>query len=696
MIFRRPPIIRSLCAVLSILLGAGALGAAQPLPASPYAVHVDGNPREAFLLGAVPLRQYDAVSGARDGSVRAYALAVRDGLYVAVLSTEPVCLGGTTAVGQPPPPLSSVGPPSSPSPVGQAPSPAISVGRKPTPAMPPASPGKVLLRDWMAVRVQGAKDVLFVLDPEGRIVSLGEEGDPSGLSDLSWSAAGSHFGHTWAGEWLIPWSVLGLKAGDTCRLSALRGRKLVAGGMSLEVLNASSPEPSSSRWGGDGPSFLIPATFPPPLTSPEALVPFEVRPFLPDGAGRTACEEAAPAGEFVTAWLECPASADPVRVTVSGPLAGAEVFRVDFWWQAGTREEQDALFPARVASGAGDVLVAERLFPAGVSGLPPSRWPTRVYLRARVPLNTPPGALASSIQVTEGGRRLGEVAWRIEVAPPLPPTQRVAGMYYLDRDPARWGRDLRDMADHGFNAATCYARGEAAWERFVAAAKEAGMDGAFAMDTAGLKAFPGAWAYTVDEPTSPQALARVRRMAPELRARGFKAWTALCWPNSLSLAGVLDGYALDPNLVPLAGPMGLAKGRWTYVQGLREDPFFNRVWAGIFSHAFGLSGFWVFCYAAGAEGDTDWSHPYLRHDVCVENGPGGTRIQTVEWEALREGLLDSRLREALGVGARKVDDRFPDVAAALSGEYWKMDRRRWDAEAYRRALVEEWGAVVKP
>ncbi len=673
--------------MLSILLSAGVLGASRPLPASPYAVHVDGDPREAFLLGAAPLLQYDAVSGARDGSVRAYALAVRDGLYVAILSTEPVCLGGTRAVGQAPSPAF---------PMGQPPSPPSIAGRKPTPAMPPAPPGQVLLRDWMAVRVQGAKDVLFVLDPEGRIVSLGDEGEASGLSDLSWSAAGSHFGHTWAGEWLIPWSVLGLKAGDMCRLSALRGRKLTAGGMSLEVLNASSPEPSSSRWGGDGPSFLIPASFPSPLASPEALVPFEVRPFLPDGAGRPACQEASPAGEFVTAWIECPASAGPIRVAVSGPLAGAEVFRVDFWWQAGTREEQDALFPARVASGAGDVLVAERLFPEVASGLSPSPWPTRVYLRARVPSGTPPGVLASSIHVTEGGRRLGELAWRIEVAPPLPPTRRVAGMYYLGTGQARWGRDLRDMAEHGFNAATCYTPGEPAWERFVAAAKEAGMDGAFAMDTAGLKAVAGAWAYTVDEPTSPQALARVRRMAPELRARGFKAWTALCWPNSLSLAKVLDGYALDPNLVPLAGPQGLAKGRWTYVQGLREDPFFNRVWAGIFSHAFGLSGFWVFCYAAGTEADTDWSHPYLRHDVCVENGPGGTRIQTVEWEALREGLLDSRLREALGVGVKAVDDRFPDVAAALSGEYWKMDRTRWDAQAYRRALVEEWGASVKP
>jgi hypothetical protein len=74
------------CAVF-LVVGACAMGApggppGPPafLPATPYPVRLDGDPREAFLLGAEELVQIDAISGHRDGSVRAYALATKEGL----------------------------------------------------------------------------------------------------------------------------------------------------------------------------------------------------------------------------------------------------------------------------------------------------------------------------------------------------------------------------------------------------------------------------------------------------------------------------------------------------------------------------------------------------------------------------------------------------------------------------------------
>jgi hypothetical protein len=487
-----------------------------------------------------------------------------------------------------------------------------------------------------------------------------------------------------------------MKAGERFQLEVLRGRKLVAGRSALELVSGISPGSSASRWGGAGLPFSVPMAYGTKLAAPRALAPFEVHGCVPPGSARAACEDAVPAGEVATAWVELPPSDEPTRVEVKGPLAAAEVFLVDFWWQAGTREEQDALIPARVAAGMGDVLVAERLFPQAQAGIPRRPWPTRVYLRCRVSREAPPGTQGSKILVTQGGRPVGTVAWGVTVAPPLPPTRRVAGLYYSEKNPSRWNSDLADMAAHGFNAATCYAQGEVAWKAFGAAAGGLAMDGRFAMDSSGIEAPPGAWAYTVDEPATEAALSMTRQRAAAVRSRGFKAWTALCWPNSLALARDLDGYALSPGLVAVAAERGMSRDRWTYIQGLREAPAYNRLMAGVFSHAGGMSGLWVFCYASGDEAETDWTHAFYRHDACVENGPGGARIPTVHWEALREGVLDSRLREALGEGVRDLDARFPELRPVLEGEYWRLPVDAWDFEAYRKALIQQWTLAAMP
>ncbi len=644
----------------------GTLAVCSDLPVTPYPVKIDGDPREALLLGAAALPMFDEVTGASDGSVRTYVLATPEGLYVAQLSTEP----GKGAQ------LLSV---------------------------PAASAAELALSDWMAVRLRGKRDLLFFLTPDNRFASTESDGATPGLSDLAWMARGSVFGHTWAGEWFLPWASLSMKPGERFQLEVLRGRKLVAQGSALELVSGTSPGPSASRWGGSGLSFAVPSLCGTKLAAPRPLAPFEVRACVPPGSERAACEDAVPAGEVATAWIELPPSPSPSRVEVKGPLAAAEVFLVDFWWQAGTREEQDALIPARVAAGMGDLLVAERLFPQAQAGIPASPLPTRVYLRCRVPREAAPGTLNSQILVAPGERRAGAVAppravkWAVTVAPALPPTRRVAGMYYLEKDSSRWAADLADMAAHGFNAATCYAKGEAAWQAFGAAAKASGINGAFAMDTSDLEARSGSWAYTVDEPATEAAFKVTRERAAALRSRGFKAWTALCWPNSLVLARDLDGYALSPGLVSVAAEQGLSKDRWTYIQGLREAPAYNRLMAGVFSHAGGLSGLWVFCYASGDEAETDWTHAFIRHDACVENGPGGARIPTVHWEALREGILDSRLREALGEKVRDLDDaRFPDLRPVLKGEYWRLPMDAWDFEAYRNALIKQWTLAAMP
>jgi hypothetical protein len=328
--------------------------------------------------------------------------------------------------------------------------------------------------------------------------------------------------------------------------------------------------------------------------------------------------------------------------------AGVTISRLDFWWQAGRRTETDAVFPARVAAGEGDVFVAERLFPQpadGVRCLPGGS--VRFVAAWRVPKSCPPGVITVPLIVKgEGGLRR-QVDWRIEVARALPEVPFLAGIYYLTTDEARWEEDLADIADHGFTAVTCPARTQAGWERFKALAARLGLRGNFALRPDGLEPSPGDWAYVWDEPATAEAVRRAEARAMELGGRGWKTWAALCWSPLGDLPKLLSASAISPNLLDDQPPIswGLCE-IWCYIQGLREDPSYNlRQMAEVPIEKY-LTGIWVFCYRPEPEGSgDDWGRPPIRYDACVVPGPGGS-VGTVQWEALRRGILEARVAKA--------------------------------------------------
>ncbi len=630
--------------------------AAAPLPASPYPVHIDGNPREAFLLGALFFPMHSAITGKTDGSVKTYVLAVRKGLYVAVLSTEP------------------------------------DGGRGLLMPLPWTSPAEAVLCDWMAVRIGPPKSaVLFILGPGGYRGAMDARGRK--VKSGTWSGASSIFGRTWAGEWLIPWKTLNAGAGGILRLQVLRGRKTKRGRYSQEDLAQLSSGPASGRWGGDGILVKIPRSFPASLSRPEALSNYEVRPFVPPDKGRAVCRAAAPAGEVVTAWIEIPSGDGKVQVKVGKGLNNVKVFRLDFWWQAGRRVAIDSLFPSLVAQGLGDVFVGERLFPQPAKGFKDGEYPMRIYVRGKIPLNTfkpGRGTLDIPIDAIEDGKPADRLWWKIEVAPALPTLKRLAGLYYLERDQERWAKDLSDIAAHGITAVTCPSRDVKGWKAFQAATEAAGLDGRWALHPDCVPPGEKAWGYVTDEPATRTAIAEAGRRARTLRARGLKTWGALAWPNSLCLDDVLDGIAVPPNLVREAASLSCQR-KWVYVQGLRENPFYNRVWVSLLARAPGLDGFWVFCYAPGSKRPVnDWRGPIIRYDALVDPDGAGGRLQTVQWEALREGILDGRLIDALGPEARKILGRFPGALDAMHGKYWKAENRGWSFAKLRKALVDAW------
>ncbi len=625
------------------------------LPSTPWQVTIDGDAREALLFGAMRLQAYEATTGNPDGSVRCFMMATQDGLYAALLSTM------------------------------QPPETALKrFGWK--------SPQDALMGDWMGLRVASPRRLLFVLTPGGGAATLDDAGLPANVAVSSWAGMDKRYGHTWSGEWLIPWELLGVKPGGSFSAALLRGKKMDAGWSLLESLSTTAPGISACRFGNEPDLFTVPPVAEPQLAVARPLAPFDARPFIPAKEGASVCEDAVPAGEVATAWIEAEPGHEPLRISAVGAPAPVEFFRVDFWWQAGTRDEQDALFPARVAAGAGDVLVAERLFPLPDGKLAASGEPERIYARMRIPREAAPGLVKVMLKLEAGGRSR-EIPWEISVAPALPAPARLAGIYYLERDRAKWQVDLEDIASHGFNAVTCPAEDQEGWALFNKMAAKAGLDGGYALRPWKINPKPGeAWGYAADEPASAEAVGAMADRAARLRAMGFKPWAALCWPSSLARATTLDAAAGTPAFWRCAEGEALPRTRWIYFQGLRENPSYNRLLAGQASRGPGISGFWIFCYTPEKAEGGDWSQKIIRYDACKAPGEGGLRLDTVEWEAQREGILDGRLAGALGAEA---DASFPALDAARNGRYWEVPAG-FSFESYRQNLVAAWAKKHSP
>jgi len=622
------------------------------LPSSLCPIAVDGDPREALLFGALALGGFDPVVGAPDGRFRGYLLALPEGLYAAALDT-------------------------------------VSKGQ-PLKAAISADGGDALLGEWVALGLRvGEEERLLLIAPGGKTATLDGWGRPLEERPEAWAGMDGRFGHTWAAEWLIPWEKVGVEPGGTFRVALVRGRKTPFGDQALEVLATTAPGRSSGRFGPEGAWFSRPAPPPPhPTGRLRPLASYEVRPFVPDAETERACRDAAPAGEFATAWLEVPPRHTAVRLAVEKAPAPAEFFRVDFWWQAGPREEQAALFPARAAKGEGDTLVAERLFPLPGGELRPSPYPTRVYVRMRVPRSTTPGTLAMTLRTSQPGGQETGIAWEVRVVPALPKTDALFGVFYLGTEAATWPADLQNLAAHGINAATCYAPDGAGQRRFVEMAGKAGIDGRFLMvETPGAPA--GSWGYTADEPASAESIRRAALRASDLRARGLHPWATLCWPRSLELLPLLDGVALSPGMVVQAPLAPEAGRRWVCLMGGREDPgTIRRSVAGLSRYP-GLSGFWVWCYASRPGDPGEWGHPYYREIACRASDGEGGLVDTVQWEALRDGIVDRRLAEAIQAQGRDPALAAPPLEPAREGRYW-LPEGPFPHEVVRAGLADGW------
>lgn len=622
------------------------------LPTSPYPVAVDGDPREAFLLGALALPGFDPVTGSKDGRFKGYLLALPEGLYAAAQSTVLADERLQTA------------------PVGD--------------------PGDLLLGDWVALRLgTGSGEHLFALAPGGAAAALDGGGRPAGIRGDAWAGMERRFGHTWAAEWLIPWEVVGGGPDATLRCALVRGRRTTAGGHALEVLATTSAERSCERFGAPPPEYARPSA--PPREDAahlRPLEPYEVRPFVPPALRPTACRDSVPAGEFATAWLEVSPAAGAVRLSAEGAPAPVEFFRADFWWQAGSREEQAALFPARAAVGEGDRLVAERLFPLPGGELRTGPSPVRIYARMRVPQRMPPGTERVVIRAEWSGAEEAEVPWEVRVVRALPENRVLCGLFYFGTAPEAWGADFRNMAEHGFNAVTCYASDPEEQERFVETARQSGLDGRFPM-AGPPRPGGGWWGYASDEPASAEEIRRARERAVEIRKSGARPWAALCWPRSLELLPDLDAVALSPGLLAQGDSLEGGARRWVYFMGGREDPAYIRRCAAGLSRAPGLSGLWVYCYEEPARGDGEWGDTLYRSIGCRAPDAEGHFLDTVQWEALRDGLTDRRLAEAIDSAGADSSRAAPALEPARRGRYWQPEGA-FPHGAVRAGLAEAW------
>lgn len=259
----------------------------------------------------------------------------------------------------------------------------------------------------------------------------------------------------------------------------------------------------------------------------------------------------------------------------------------------------------------------------------------------------------------------------------LPPSAIGYGFYtdsvrYADQ--SREVDYLRDMAAHGMNTFTPYARevGPPPWDyarclaAHINAARDAGLlDGRFPLLC--LSATPEAIlgapryvrgqcpelvGYNRDEPSAEHG-AEVARIADQYEAAGLRNGTAIDGRVALKIGGPVDVWVLHMDSLSagvLQAARDLGKSRWVYNCALRgTNAAQHRYWTGVYVWAVRpeVALTWTYMHdpASRIKPDGTWNM-LLVYDTSSADREGNP-IPTVALEGLQEGIIDSRLLQEL-------------------------------------------------
>ena len=338
----------------------------------------------------------------------------------------------------------------------------------------------------------------------------------------------------------------------------------------------------------------------------------------------------------------------------------------------------------------------------------PARETRQVWLTVRAGPRQAPGVYRGELAIAAEGRPDLALPLRVTVRPiTLLEAEPTYGMYYRhDHQPPGlqteefYRRSLRDMAAHGMNSMSVYARVEwkrpdGTWEmdleressryslsRQMTLLGECGLLSPqhphllLACDETGTfhggeklvaaldgRRREGGWPellfYLVDEPGSAAQIAAAKRLNDLVhRVPGVRTTTAIGEPGEL--ADYYDVWIVSTSVPRIAATVALARAKgkeiWAYnCQWNGSEPANDRYFCGYHMWSSGLRGNWQWCYTegyqgtAGLEDEIALKLPYYEDPWYVNYvlpTPAGN-LPTLGWEGRREGIDDYRYLQTL-------------------------------------------------
>ncbi|MBI3921530.1 MAG: hypothetical protein HY318_08950 [Armatimonadetes bacterium] len=401
-----------------------------------------------------------------------------------------------------------------------------------------------------------------------------------------------------------------------------------------------------------------------------------------------------------------------------------------YWWQGGTAVEK----------GPNLVLVPELLVKddrVSMRGLAPDV-PVRVdpltdipagsskqfWITISVPAEAEPGDYQSTLTFLPPGQPVSRLTLRLRVLPfALPqPRQRLL-MEYRHRlelgsgintvTESRFQMELRDIADHGFHAATVFDSGSSR-DQALTLQQKVGMTGPIPVvegsreprDLRPLlkrqKRVKGApLLFYVPEPVkTPAELEGGRGRLSAIRAAGGTTVAVTSPGRTSELHDVLDVPCFDvtdPGFVEyvrdrLANSAGSAVDTHCYTwEAMQENPSVNRLFCGYYLWKTGVFGGLARTYQEVLSGDdpyNDNSGVRLRHRMVTYPSRQGP-VTTIQWEAAREGIDDLRYLTQLELLIRAHENlKRPALQSAVVEGKKTLDKARRSIQADYRVTLK--------
>jgi len=400
------------------------------------------------------------------------------------------------------------------------------------------------------------------------------------------------------------------------------------------------------------------------------------------------------------------------------PAAAIDIHILRHWWQAGrtpVKDEQLVLVPELLLKD--DRVILKGALPDN----PPRNDPVtdvpaggtkQFWVTVSVPPRASAGAYLSTLSVSAPGQPSTSLTMQLRVLPfVLPVAPQYLGVEYRNRleegqglssvPQGRYQAEMQNIRDHGFQAVTVFDTGDKR-NRALAFIQKSGMRGPVAVvdgfqQTAEVSSvldeqrrwkYPPVSFYLPELVETKTEIETARKKLLVIRAGGGTTMVVTTPEGAEELRGVLDtpvysvtnpdfGDCVRDRILGKAAPLSTTEC-YTW-EAMQEDPSINRLFCGFYLWKSRMRGILPKTYQsviAGEDPFNDGAGSTLRQRMMTYPSKQGV-IDTIQWEAAREGIDDLRyltFLEQLITGVRNV--RRPGLPEAIANAEKSLARVR--------------------